>query len=295
MSTTTLSSPTKNVTPPAEAPLKKPFQWNNIGVYAIAFLLCTAIIAPVAYIIVGGFRTNSQITTDPAGWPSPWKIENYIEVLKSPEFWRQMGNSAIVSTITTLGIGVMGLMASYALAAYRFRGNSFFYALFAAGLMFPLTVAVTPLYILLMNMGLTNSLTGVILPQIAFGLPMTVIILVPFLRAIPSEIREAAEIDGCSQLGFFWRMAVRLSMPGVITVSILAFVSSWNSYMLPLFLLSDSKLYTLPLGVANFSSEHSADTAQILAFTSLSMLPALIFFSLFQKRIVGGLTGAIKG
>lgn len=274
---------------------KKPFEWNNIGVYAIAFLLISVIIAPVAYIIIGGFRTNSQITTDPAGWPNPWKIENYVTVLRSSEFWRQMANSAIVSAVTTVFVAVLGLMASYALAAYKFRGNALFYALFASGLMFPLTVAVTPLYILLMKMHLTNSLIGVILPQIAFGLPMTVIILVPFLRAIPSEIREAAEIDGCSQLGFFWRMAIRLSMPGVVTIAILTFVNSWNSYMLPLFLLSDSKLYTLPLGVANFSSEHSVDTAQVLAFTSLSMLPALIFFSLFQKRIVGGLTGAVKG
>lgn len=275
--------------------LREPFEWNNIGVYALAFLLCSAIIAPVAYIMIGGFRTNSQITTNPSGWPDPWKIENYIAVLQSGPFWQQMGNSVIVSGVTTLGVAILGLMASYALAAYQFRGNALFYALFAAGLMFPLTVAVTPLYIMLMKMNLTNSLTGVILPQIAFGLPMTIIILVPFLRAIPAEIREAAEIDGCSQMGFFFRMGVRLSMPGVVTVSILAFVNSWNSYMLPLFLLSDSKLYTLPLGVANFSSEHSADTAQILAFTSLSMLPALIFFSLFQKKIVGGLTGAVKG
>lgn len=278
--------------PPAN---KAPFRWNNIGVYALAFILCSAIIGPVAYIVIGGFRTNSQITTNPSGWPDPWNIENYVAVLRSGPFWQQMGNSLIVSGITTLGVAVLGLMASYALAAYRFRGNTFFYALFAAGLMFPLTVAVTPLYIMLMKMGLTNSLLGVILPQIAFGLPMTIIILVPFLRAIPAEIREAAEIDGCSQMGFFFRMGVRLAMPGVVTIAILAFVNSWNSYMLPLFLLSDAKLYTLPLGVATFSSEHSADTAQILAFTSLSMLPALIFFSLFQKRIVGGLTGAVKG
>lgn len=276
-------------------PRKKPTDWNNVGVYAIAFLLCSAIVAPVAYIIIGGFRTNSQITVNPAGWPDPWKIENYISVLNSGQFWQQLGNSAIVSGLTTLGVCVMGLMASYALASYRFRGNGFFYALFAAGLMFPLTVAVTPLYILLMRMSLTNSLIGLVLPQIAFGLPMTIIILVPFLRAIPSEIREAAEIDGCSQLGFFFRMAIRLAMPGVVTVAILTLINSWNSYMLPLFLLSDASLFTLPLGVANFSSEHSVDTAAVLAFTSLSMLPALIFFSLFQKRIVGGLTGAVKG
>lgn len=274
---------------------QKPFNAGNLGVYAIAFIICSAIIAPVLYIVLGGFRTNSQITVDPAALPNPWNLENYAEVLRAPEFWRQMGNSLFVALMTTLVVVILGLMASYALAAYRFRGSGFFYALFAAGLMFPLTVAITPLYILLMKLHLTDNLVGIILPQVAFALPMTVIILVPFLRAIPAEIREAAEIDGCSKLAFFWRMILPLSMAGVATTGILAFVNSWNSYMLPLFILSDPNNFTVPLGVANFASEHSVDTAQVLAFTSLSMLPSLIFFSLFQKRIVGGLAGAVKG
>lgn len=268
---------------------------TNIGVYAIAFILVTAIIAPVVYIVIGGFRTNSQITVDPAGLPDPWNVENYQAVLQSSSFWQQMGNSLIVSVATTIGVVILGLMASYVIAAYRFAGSTFFFMLFTAGLMFPLTVAITPLYILLMKLGLTNTLTGVILPQIAFGLPMTVIILVPFLRAIPAEIREAAEIDGASKMGFFWRMVIPLSMPGVVTTGILAFVNSWNSYMLPLFMLSSSDKFTVPLGVANFASEYSVDTARVLAYTSLAMLPALLFFSLFQNRIVGGLTGAVKG
>ena len=145
------------------------------------------------------------------------------------------------------------------------------------------------------DLGLINSLAGVILPQIAFGLPTTIIILVPFLRAIPDEIQEAAFIDGCSRLGFFWRMVVPIAVPGVITVGILAFIGSWNSYLLPLFLLNDNANFTLPLGVQAFSSQYSVDTAKVLAFTSLSMIPALAFFSLFERRIVGGLTGAVKG
>jgi raffinose/stachyose/melibiose transport system permease protein len=167
--------------------------------------------------------------------------------------------------------------------------------MFAAGLMFPMTVAITPLYLVIRDLGLTNSLAGVILPQIAFALPTTIIILVPFLRAIPDEIEEAAFIDGCSRLGFFFRMVVRLSLPGVITVGILAFIGAWNSYLLPLFILNDPSTFTLPLGVQAFSSQYSVDTARVLAFTALSMLPALIFFSLFERRIVGGLTGAVKG
>jgi len=158
-----------------------------------------------------------------------------------------------------------------------------------------MTVAITPLYIMIKSLGLINTLPGIILPQIAFALPVTVIILVPFLRAIPDEIEEAASIDGCSRLGFFFRMVVPLSVPGVVTVGILAFVGSWNSYLLPLFVLNDQATYTLPLGVQAFASQYSVDTAKVLAFTSLSMIPALVFFSLFERRIVGGLTGAVKG
>jgi len=169
------------------------------------------------------------------------------------------------------------------------------YALFAAGLMFPITVAITPLYILVKNLGLVNTLPGVILPQVAFGLPTTIIILVPFLQAIPQEIEEAAAIDGSSRLGFFWRMVLPLSVPGLITVGILAFIASWNSYLLPLFILNGQDTFTLPLGVQAFASQYSVDTAKVLAFTSLSMIPALVFFSLFERRIVGGLTGAVKG
>lgn len=169
------------------------------------------------------------------------------------------------------------------------------YMLFTAGLMFPITVAITPLYLLIKNIGLSNSLLGLILPQIAFALPQTVIILVPFLKSIPMELEEASALDGCSRLGFFWRMVIPLSMPGVATTGILSFVTSWNSYMLPLFIINSSSKYTLPLGVQLFSSQYSVDTAKVLAFTSVSMIPALVCFTVFQKQIVGGLTGAVKG
>lgn len=263
--------------------------------YLVAFVLVSICVGPVLYIIFGGFRTNSQITTDPSGLPEPWQIVNYIEVLKSEVFWRQMGNSAISAVATTIGVVVLGVMASYVLARYDFAGRGAMYSLFAAGLMFPMTVAITPLYIMIRSLGLMNNLAGIILPQIAFGLPTTIIILVPFLRAIPKELEEAAAIDGAGRLGFFFRMVVPLSVPGVVTTGILAFIASWNSYMLPLFILGNEMSYTLPLGVQAFASQYSVDTARVLAFTSLSMIPALLFFTMFERRIVGGLTGAIKG
>jgi raffinose/stachyose/melibiose transport system permease protein len=264
-------------------------------VYFVALVLVGLMIGPVLYIITGGFRTNSQITVNPAGLPDPWEFGNYTSVLTSGVFWQQIANSTIVAVATTLGVVTLGVMASYVLARYRFRGRGAMYALFASGLMFPVTVAITPLYILVKNLGLVGTLPGVILPQIAFGLPTTVIILVPFLQAIPKELEEAAAIDRCGRIGFFWRMVLPLSVPGLITTGILAFIGSWNSYLLPLFILSDQDTFTLPLGVQAFASQYSVDTAKVLAFTSLSMIPALVFFSLFERRIVGGLTGAVKG
>lgn len=301
MATPTLQKPVTESTttrrgPAASAaPVGSGRRSSSLAIYFVALVLIGLMLAPVAYIILGGFRSNSEITLDPSGLPGEWNWANYGDVLASGVFWGQVANSTIAAVATTLFVVVLGLMAAFALSRYAFRGRGAVYALFTAGLMFPMTVAITPLYILVRDLGLMNSLAGVIVPQIAFGLPVTIIVLVPFLSAIPKELQEAASIDGCSRLGFFWRMVLPLAVPGVITVGILAFVASWNSYMLPLFILNNDAAFTLPLGTQAFASQYSVDTAKVLAFTSLSMIPALIFFSLFERRIVGGLTGAVKG
>jgi len=293
----TITAPPLSATPPRPVTSRKRRSLGRASwvTYVVAFALVGVCIGPVLYIIMGGFRTNAEITTNPSGFPSTWQFVNYAEVLKSSIFWREVANSAICGVFTTLGVVVLGVAASFVLARYTFSGRAAMYALFASGLMFPMTVAITPLYILIRGLGLTDNLAGVILPQIAFALPTTIIILVPFLRAIPKELEEAAAIDGASRLGFFFRMVIPLSIPGVVTVGILAFIASWNSYMLPLFILNNEGSYTLPLGVQAFASQYSVDTARVLAFTSLSMIPALVFFSLFENRIIGGLSGAVKG
>jgi raffinose/stachyose/melibiose transport system permease protein len=293
MSATTAAARTKPSTKPSRRTDREaPAKWGNPFTYFIALLFIAVTLAPVLYIVVGGFRTNSQITTSPAGLPHPWVLSNYVNVLTSTTFWGEFANSAIVTTIGTV---VLGVMVSFVLARYEFKFKGAMYSLFAAGLMFPLVIAITPLYIVIKDLGLIDNLMGIAIPQIAFALPTTVIILVPFLKAIPNEIEEAASIDGASRLGFFFRMVIPLSLPGVVTVGILAFIGAWNNYVLPLYILNSQGNFTLPLGVQAFSSQYSQDTAKVLAFTSLSMLPALIFFSIFQRRIVGGLTGAVKG
>lgn len=269
--------------------------WGSPATYFVALIVIALTLSPVAYIVINGFRDNSQITVDPSGAPNPWVWSNYSSVLRLGTFWQEFLNSALVAVVTTVGVVGLGMMASYAIARYQFRGKGLMFGLFAAGLMFPITVAITPLFVLLAKIHLTNSLIGVILPQIGFGLSTTVIILVPFLQAIPMEIEEAAAVDGCGKLKFFVRMVLPLSLPGVLTTGILTFVASWNSYLLPLFVLSDTSKFTLPLGVQQFHAQYSENTAQVLAFTSLSIIPALLFFSAFERRIVGGLQGAVKG
>ncbi|MCL3777151.1 MULTISPECIES: carbohydrate ABC transporter permease [unclassified Actinomyces] len=291
--TATTAAPTMPV--PATHRRRQALPWGPWPVYLFAALVVVALLMPVAFVLLGGFRNNSQLTTDPAGLPNPWILDNYLTVMSSSGFWQQILNSTIVASIGTVCTVTFGLMVSFVIARYPFAGGNWLYSLFAAGLMFPMTVAITPLYILIRNLGMMNSLAGIIIPGIAFALPQTVIILVPFLRAIPKEIEEAAQIDGAGRMRFFWRIVVPLATPGVVTTGILTFVGSWNSYMVPLFILTDPSKYTLPLGVQAFASEHSVNTAQVLAFTSLSMIPALIVFSLFERRIVGGLTGAVKG
>jgi raffinose/stachyose/melibiose transport system permease protein len=273
----------------------KRFDWGQPFVYLVALIIVGITIVPVLYVVINGFRTTAQLNAEPAALPDPWILTNYANVLGSASFWTQVLNSTIAALGTTLGVVLLGVMAAFVIARYEFKGRDAMYSLFTAGLLFPISVAVLPLYLLLKNIGLLGSIVGIIVPQVAFALPTTIIILVPFLRAIPGELEDAAVIDGTSRFGFFWRILLPLSGPGLVTVGVLAFVGSWNAYLLPLLMLSDPDSYTLPLGVQFFSTQYSSDTAAVLAFTSLAMLPALLFFTLAERRIVGGLTGAVKG
>ena len=271
------------------------FRGGNPLVYGIALVVVIATLGPVVYAVLGGFRTNAQLASDPVSLPDPWVLTNYGRVLTSPAFWRYALNSTMIALATTAIVALFGVMAAYPLARYQFRGRGLLTTFFTLGLLFPLTVAIIPLFLMVRELGLTNSMWGVVLPQAAFALPMTIVILRPFLMALPKELEEAAAIDGASRIGFFWRILLPLSGPGLVTVGVLAFVASWNAYLLPLLILSDPRAQTLPLGVANFSTQYAQDTAGVLAFTSVAMIPALVFFLAMEKRIVSGLQGAVKG
>lgn len=269
--------------------------WGTVAAYVVGAIIIVVTLVPLVYVILGGFRTTAQINTHPAGLPSPWVWENYKSILSSSSFWHFLLNSTLIAVIATGLTVVLGAMAAFALSRYVFRGRDGLYAFFTIGLMFPLTVAALPLYLQLRRLGLLENLWGVAIPEAAFSLSITIVILRPFMRAIPAELEDAAVVDGSSRLGFFWRVLLPLSAPALTTVAVLAFVTSWNFYILPLLVFNDSIHFTLPLGVATFQSQYSQDTAKVFAFTSLSMLPTLFFFVIAQRRIVGGLTGAVKG
>jgi raffinose/stachyose/melibiose transport system permease protein len=274
---------------------RKEFGGGGPLIYFLALAAAALTLGPVLYGALGGFRSNEQLARDPAGLPDPWVFKNYSGVVSNPDFWRYAVNSTVIALITTVVAVLFGVMAAYPLARYQFKLREPLFMVFVLGLLFPAAVAIIPLFILVtrdLHMG--NSWWGVALPQAAFALPITVVILRPFLMAIPRELEEAALIDGASRVGIFRWLALPLSVPGLITTGVLAFVGSWNAYLLPLLLLQED-MRTLPLGVADYSTEHSADTAGVLAFTTLAMIPALLLFLTMQRRIVGGLQGAVKG
>ena len=295
MSTILATGPQHTPTQAKRAKKRSKNQGGNVLVYALALAVVALTLGPVLYGVLGGFRTNAQLAQNPAGLPAPWVLDNYLGVLKNPDFWNYALNSSMIAVITTLIVVIFGVMAAYPLARYQFRLREPIFMVFVLGLLFPATVAIVPLFIMITrDLHLGNTWWGVALPQAAFALPMTVVILRPFLMALPQELEEAAQLDGASRIGFFWRILLPLSGPGMVTVGVLAFVGSWNAYLLPLLLLQGD-MRTLPLGVADYSSEHSADTAGVFAFTALAMIPALFFFLAMQKRIVNGLQGAVKG
>ncbi len=282
------------VPPAPEAParrfsLLKPLTW------LVVVLVVAITVIPMIFVIEGGFRSTAQINASPVGLPHPWVWSNYTSVLFSSAFWRFLFNSAFIAVVATAGAVGFGSMAAFALSRIEFRGREAIYTFFTIGLLFPIGVASLPLYLLLQRIHMLDNLFGVAIPEAAFSLSITIVILRPFMRAIPAEIEDAAVVDGATRLKFFARILLPLSRPALVTVAILAFVFSWNNYLLAYIVFTSPSHFTLPLGVATFQTQYSQDTARIFAFTALSMVPALGFFVLAERRIVAGLSGSLKG
>jgi len=268
---------------------------GRLALYAIAFVVLCVIVIPLTFSVLGGFRSNQQLVENPVGLPDPWTGANYTSILRSGEFWRQVWNSTLIALLTTMLVLPAASLAAFVIARYSFRARELFYGLFTLGLLFPVAVAILPLFIVLRQVGLLSNPLGVALPQAAFGLPLAIIVMRPFFRAIPQELQDAASIDGCGPFRFYVSIMLPLSRPVLSTIAIITIVGSWNAFFLPLLVLIDPDKVTLPIGVNNISSQYSTDYALVLAYTTLSMIPALLFYALAERQIIGGLTsGAVK-
>ena len=288
------------MTPTRARPSRRARSVRAAAAYVLLIVVGAAILVPIVYALLGGFKTNGQLAANPGALlPNPWVVENYIDVLvgkNAAVFWRQALNSVIVAVVSVFLTVACASLAAFVFARYAFRGREAMYTLFVFGLLFPLAVAILPLIILVRDFGLSGNLLGVALPEAAFALPLTIVILRPFFRSIPLELEDAARVDGCGAFGFFWRILLPLARPALATVSVLAIVSTWNAFFLPLVILNGAEQWTLPLGVMNFSTEYSSDQARVLAYTVVAMVPALIFYALAERHIVSGLTGgSVKG
>lgn len=263
--------------------------------YLVSIVIFGITVVPLLFVVVDGFRTNADINNSAVGVPHPATLQNYASVVEGAAFWQFIGNSALIAVIATAIAVAFGSMSAFALSRYEFRGREFWYSVIVSGLLFPIGCAALPLYLLLQQIGLLDSQFGVAIPEGAFALPMTMLILRPFMRAIPGELEEAAMVEGASRFRFFWQILLPMSKPALVTVGLLAFVTSWNQYLLPLLVLTTQSHFTLPLGAATYSSQFSTNTAAVMAFTALSMLPALAVFLFAERYLVEGAAGAVKG
>ncbi|MFF8025819.1 carbohydrate ABC transporter permease [Streptomyces sp. NPDC007896] len=253
-------------------------------------------VTPLLYALVSGFKSTDQLSSNTFGLPHPWVTSNYTSLLGSGSFWRSVGSSTLIAVATALLTVGASALAAYALARFAFRGREVLFTVFTMGLMFPFAVAILPLFILLRTFGLLDNPWGVILPQAAFGLPMTIVILRGFFREIPGELEEAATLDGCSSFGFFWRILLPLARPALGTISVLAIVGSWNNFLLPLLVFSEPTWWTVPVGIQQFQGQYASDVARIFAYLVLAMAPALAFYAVAERQLIGGITlGATKG
>ncbi|MCP8940087.1 carbohydrate ABC transporter permease [Alsobacter sp. SYSU M60028] len=266
--------------------------------YKWLFLLLVAgfVVVPLIATVLGGFKSLGELRTNPFGLPHVWEWSNYGDILFSARYWQLIANSLIISSLTVLLVLVTASMAAFVFAHIKFWGNRMLLNYLTMGLLFPASTAILPLFIRVRDFGLLDTYLGVVLPQVAFSLAMSVLLLRRFFKDLPEELLEAALVDGCSYLNFFRYVTLPLSRPILATVGTIAFVHSWNGYLLPLVMLNSDAMYPWPLGIMVYQGEYSAEWSLILAFITLTILPTLLMFLLAQKHIVAGLTaGAVKG
>jgi raffinose/stachyose/melibiose transport system permease protein len=264
--------------------------------YLVLSIIALIVLVPIVIMVFGALKTRGEMFSHPYTIPIPAHWENFATILKTPSFWLMMRNSLIVMVGSTGGVLIVCSLASFVFARMQFRGKDFAFNFLTLGLMFPITVAIMPVYLVVRQMHLIDTFLAVILVQTAFGISGNMLILRGFFTSIPMELQDASYIDGCNPFGFFWRIMLPLARPALAAIGALTMIVSWNDLLTPLVLLNSDSLWTLPLGTMQFQGQYSSDLALTAAFVTLTALPAIIFYMFAERQIVSGLTaGALKG
>ncbi|MEV4639591.1 carbohydrate ABC transporter permease [Actinoplanes sp. NPDC049548] len=259
------------------------------------------VVAPLIWVILASFKSNTEIFTHaPFSLPSKLSFETYKTAWTEAHIGRYFLNSVFVVALSTAGTMIFGSMAAYVLARYKFPGNRFIYYLFVSGLAFPVFMAIVPLFLILQNLGLLNTYTGLILVYIAYSLPFTVFFMTAFFKTLPNHVAEAAIVDGASHTRLFFQVMLPMARSGLVSITIFNIVGQWNQYLLPVAIMqgqgADQK-WVLTQGIANISvsAGYQANWAALFAALTLSILPMIIVYAFFQRQIQSGLTaGATK-
>jgi N-acetylglucosamine transport system permease protein len=265
------------------------------------FLWALATAGPLIWVLLASFKSNTEIFLgQPFALPHSFSFDTYVSAWTEAHVGRYFINSVFVVIVSTAGTMLFGAMAAYVLARYRFPGNRFIYYLFVSGLAFPTFMALGPLFYILKGFGLINTFTGLILVYIAYSLPFTVFFLAAFFRTLPMEIDEAATVDGASHTRKFFQIMMPMARSGLVSITIFNIVGQWNQYLLPVVIMqgagADDK-WVLTQGIANISvsAGYHAEWSTLFAALTLSIIPMIIVYAIFQRQIQAGLTaGAVK-
>lgn len=267
--------------------------------YALLGIWTLLVIYPLLWSILGSFKTNQQfLLNEPWSLPEwPFEWANFTTVWNNYHLGTYFMNSLIVTVVSTVLALLLSSTTSYIIARFPFRGSMALYNLYLSSMMIPLILGLIPLFFLLSNLYLDNSLLGLILVYTVTNLPFGVFVLVGFFRSMPKELDEAASIDGSSHYGVFFRIMLPLAKPGLISVGMMNVLNIWNEYIIGTVLVNDPEKYTIPVGIAIMQAEmqYRTEWGPLFAGLLLSIIPVLILYMIFQKQITSGMmAGAIK-
>jgi trehalose/maltose transport system permease protein len=273
---------------------RRAFRW--LAAIFLAGIVSSFVLGPFLWQIVTALKPEAQLSQLPPLLPHPPTWQHFSDVLQTPDFLRVFGNSVLVAFLVVLTALFLGIPASYALAKLRVRGGHFLVGIMLVFSMFPPIANVAPLYLLLVRLGIRDSIFGIVLAHSVYALPFAIWLLTAFFREIPEDLYRAAKIDGCSHLGILRHVVIPLAVPGLLSVSLLVFLFSWNEFLYAFTLTASARSRTLPVAIALFPGLHEIPWGEISAAAVLATVPSILLMLIFQRYVVSGLTaGSVKG